>query len=128
MFDGNGYLHPRRMGIATHASFYLDTPTIGVAKSYYKINESQFTMPENKKQAYTDILADGEICGRALRTMEDVKPIFISVGNYIDLDTATQVVCNFINHESHIPLPTRLADMETHKRRRELKDSGKIND
>ncbi len=128
MFDGNGYLHPRRMGIATHASFYLDTPTIGVAKSYYKINESQFTMPENKKQAYTDILADGEICGRALRTMEDVKPIFISVGNYIDLDTATQVVCNFINHESHIPLPTRLADMETHKRRRELKNSGKIND
>lgn len=128
MFDGNGYLHPRRMGIATHASFYLDTPTIGVAKSYYKINESQFTMPENKKQAYTDISADGEICGRALRTMEDVKPIFISVGNYIDLDTATQVVCNFINHESHIPLPTRLADMETHKRRRELKDSDKIND
>ncbi len=27
MFDGNGYLHPRNMGIATHASFYLNKPT-----------------------------------------------------------------------------------------------------
>lgn len=121
MFDGNGYLHPRRMGIATHASFYLNRPTIGVAKSYYKINEVEFAIPDNEKNAYTDIVADGEVCGRVLRTRKDVKPIFISVGNYIDLDTTTEVVCNFTNDESHIPLPTRLADIETHKRRKELR-------
>lgn len=34
MFDGNGYLHYRNMGIATHASFYLNKPTIGVAKLF----------------------------------------------------------------------------------------------
>lgn len=44
LFDGNGYLHYRHMGIATHASFYLDKPTIGVAKSYLKINDVDFTM------------------------------------------------------------------------------------
>ena len=38
VFDGNGYLHPRHMGIATHASFYLDKPTFGVAKSYFRID------------------------------------------------------------------------------------------
>lgn len=120
MFDGNGYLHPRHMGIATHASFYLKKPTIGVAKSYYKINDVAFHMPSNEKNAYTDIIIDGEIYGRVLRTVKDVRPIFISAGNYIDLDTTTKIVCEFINKESHIPLPTRLADIETHKMRKEL--------
>ena len=45
MFDGNGYLHPRHMGIATHASFYLNKPTIGVAKSYYKIENARYQEP-----------------------------------------------------------------------------------
>ena len=35
MFDGNGYLHPRHMGIASQASFDLGKPTIGVAKSVH---------------------------------------------------------------------------------------------
>ena len=120
MFDGNGYLHPRHMGIATHASFYLEKPTIGVAKSYYKINDVEFSVPANEKNAYTDIVIDGEIYGRALRTVKDVRPVFISAGNYIDLDTTTKIVCDFIGKEGHIPLPTRLADIETHKMRKEL--------
>ena len=36
IFDGNGYLHYRHMGIATHASFLLNKPTIGVAKVILK--------------------------------------------------------------------------------------------
>ena len=39
MFDGNGYLHPRHMGIATHASFYLNKPTIGIAKTYFRVDK-----------------------------------------------------------------------------------------
>ena len=92
MFDGNGYLHPRHMGIATHASFYLKKPTIGVAKSYYKINDVDFHMPSNEINAYTDIIIDGKTYGRVLRTIKNVKPIFISIGNYIDLDTTTRLV------------------------------------
>ena len=121
MFDGNGYLHPRHMGIATHASFFLNKPTIGVAKNYYKIKDVEYSMPSNEKFAYTDIVVDGEIYGRVLRTMEDVRPIFLSIGNYIDLDSATKLVCELTNDESHIPIPTRLADIETHKMREILK-------
>lgn len=121
MFDGNGYLHPRHMGIATHASFYLDKPTIGVAKNYYKIEDVDYTMPLNEKNAYSDIVIRGEVYGRVLRTLKNVKPIYVSIGNHIDLNTATDMVCDFINSESHIPLPTRLADIETHKMRRILK-------
>ncbi len=122
MFDGNGYLHPRHMGIATHASFYLKKPTIGVAKKYYMIGDTKLCMPDNEKNSYTDIVVEGEVYGRALRTQKDVKPVFVSVGNYIDLDTATEIVCEFINKESHIPLPTRLADIETHTMRRCLQE------
>lgn len=143
MFDGNGYLHPRRMGIATHVSFYLNRPTIGVAKTYYAFadetcmagkedkaegagkarnpGKTEFIMPDNEENAYTDIVISGEVCGRALRTVRNVKPVFVSVGNYIDLDTAAEMVCRFITHESHIPLPTRLADIETHRRREEMR-------
>ncbi len=39
MLDGNGYLHPRHMGSATHASFYLNKPTIGIAKTYFRVDK-----------------------------------------------------------------------------------------
>lgn len=115
VFDGNGYLHPRHMGIATHASFFLDRPTVGIAKTYFRVDKkTDYTEPENEVGSYTDIVIDGEVYGRALRTHKDVKPIFISVGNRISLDTACALALRFTDRESHIPLPTRLADLETH--------------
>ncbi|MGN0677987.1 MAG: endonuclease V [Ruminococcus sp.] len=117
MFDGNGYLHPRNMGIATHASFYLDTPSIGVAKTYFRVNNTDYTEPDSGAGSFTDIVIDGKIYGRALRTHDNVKPVFVSAGNYITLDTATEITLKLIDRESHIPIPTRLADLETHKAR-----------
>lgn len=122
VFDGNGYLHFSHMGIATHASFFLDKPTIGVAKSYLKINDTEFIEPDNKEGSYTDILIGGTVYGRALRTRVNVKPVFISCGNYIDLDTTTDILLRLTNSkESRIPIPTRLADIETHQLRERLK-------
>lgn len=115
IFDGNGYLHPRHMGIATHASFYLDKPTVGIAKTYFRVDQkTDYTEPENEVGCYTDIVIDGEVYGRALRTHKDVKPIFISIGNRISIDTAYALALKLTDRESHIPIPTRLADLETH--------------
>lgn len=122
MFDGNGYLHPRHMGIATHASFYLKAPTIGVAKTYYRVEKGlDYSEPNIYAGSYTDIELNGEIYGRVLRTHDNVKPIFVSVGNYISLDTAARIAMDMMDEESHIPIPTRLADLETHKERSRLK-------
>ena len=124
IFDGNGYLHPRHMGIATHASFYLEKPTIGIAKTYFRVDKkTDYTEPENEPGRYTDIMIDGEVYGRALRTHRDVKPVFVSVGNGISLDTACEIAIKLTEKESHIPLPTRLADLETHIARESLTKS-----
>lgn len=120
LFDGNGYLHPRHMGIASHASFYLHKPTVGIAKSYYKISETDYPEPLNEAGAYADIIINNEVYGRVLRTHKQVKPVFVSIGNYMDLETATKIAMEFVTKESHIPLPTRLADIETHKMRKIL--------
>jgi deoxyribonuclease V len=103
------------MGLATHAGIIIDKPSIGVAKSYYKINGVDYKMPE---KSYTDIIIGNEVYGRALRTKDDVKPIFISIGNKIDLDTATIMTIKMIDQNSRIPIPTRLADLMTHKMRK----------
>lgn len=120
MFDGNGYLHPRHMGIATHASFYLNAPSIGVAKTYFRVNDTDYTEPDSGAGSFTDIVINNEVYGRVLRTHDNVKPVFVSAGNNISLDTATKLALNLTDKESHIPVPTRLADLETHEARRLL--------
>lgn len=121
LFDGNGYLHERNMGIATHASFYLNKPTIGVAKTYYKIQNVEFVMPQRTKGSFENIAVGGTIYGRALRTRENVKPIFVSCGNWVDLETATEIVMSLVEKESRLPIPTRYADLATHRHRERLK-------
>lgn len=123
MFDGNGYLHPRNMGIATHAGILLNKPSIGVAKSYFKIENENFEMPENELFKYKDIVIHNEVYGRVLRSQENVKPIFISVGNMIDLQTATTIVESMITKDSRIPLPIKIADAETRRMRKIIKGS-----
>lgn len=118
VFDGNGYLHPRHMGLATHAGIILNKPSIGVAKTYFRIENVEYTEPENKVFAYSDIIINNEIYGRVLRTAKDVKPIFLSIGNKIDLETSTEIVKHFTDKKSHIPLPTRFADIMTHQIRK----------
>lgn len=119
-FDGNGYLHPRHMGLATHAGILIDKPTIGIAKSYYKIANTEFKMPEEKRGSYEDILVGGDVYGRVLRTKNKVRPIFISIGNKIDLDTTMKISLNLVGKNSRIPLPTRMADIMSHEIKRNL--------
>lgn len=126
IFDGNGYLHPNNMGIATHASFYLNKPCIGVAKTYFKIDEIDFAKPKNYIGATTEIVRNKEILGLAMRSRVNYKPIFISCGNYITLDNCKDIIQKLLTKNSRIPIPTRLADIETHKVRKDFLATCKI--
>ncbi|SDE08955.1 Endonuclease V [Bhargavaea beijingensis] len=119
LFDGNGILHPRRMGIASHASFILGKPAVGVAKTYFRIAETEYKEPGWEKGSYTDITVGRETLGRAVRTSAGVKPVFVSPGNGIDLDSATDLVLSLTGPESRLSIPVREADISTRRMRRE---------
>ncbi len=125
VFDGNGILHPEKMGIATHASFYLKRPCIGVAKTFFRCEANlTYIEPANDIGSSTNIInSNNEILGCALRTRQNCNPVFVSIGNYITLENAKTIVIHCVSKESRIPVPTRLADIETHKLRKEFLES-----
>jgi deoxyribonuclease V len=105
--DGQGIAHPRRFGVATHLGLLLDIPTIGCAKSRL-IGQSSY-LPE--EAGTHSLLTDkGEIIGAAVRTRKSVKPLYISIGHKIDLESAIYWVLNSC-HGFRLPEPTRLAHL-----------------
>jgi len=121
MFDGNGYLHPRHMGIATHASFHLGVPPLGVAKTYYSVDGLAYAPPAGHAGSSTLITDGVTVYGAALRTHENTKPVFVSCGNWIDLDTALAVTMSLVTPRSRVPIPLREADLATHRLRTEVR-------
>lgn len=122
-FDGNGLLHERKMGLATHAAIMLKTPSIGVSKVYYKFDNVDFVMPEDKQGSVSPIIHNGEVIAVAMRTKEGSEPLFISCGNYITLEICQTLVMKFTKpNTSKIPTPLRLAEIEV----RRLKEKAKI--
>ena len=88
MVDGHGYAHPRRFGLACHLGVWLDQATIGCGKSVL------IGVPDALEDARGNIalLRDGdETIGAAVRTRDGVKPVYISVGHRIDLESAIRV-------------------------------------
>lgn len=75
-------------------------------------------MPKNEKGNFTYIEVDGEIYGAVLRTRKDVKPIFISCGNWRDLETSIEIALHFVEKNSRLPITTRYADLATHESKR----------
>ena len=53
MVDGQGIAHPRRFGLASHLGLFLDTPTIGCAKSRLCGSHQE---PENEPGLYTGVV------------------------------------------------------------------------
>lgn len=105
-FDGHGYAHPRRFGIACHLGLLLDRPSIGCAKSLL-IGEHK--PPAQAAGSRAPLRHDGEIVGAALRTRRGVQPVFISIGHRISLDRAVEFALA-ASDGFRIPRPTRLAD------------------
>ncbi|MFE2998539.1 endonuclease V [Nocardia sp. NPDC059246] len=103
--DSQGLAHPRRFGFACHLGLLTGVPTIGVAKNAW----GEFEEPAPERGASTVITIDGDPVGRALRTRTDVKPVFVSVGHLIDLETACAQVLA-LTPEYRQPETTRRAD------------------
>jgi len=84
LVDGNGILHPRRFGLASYLGIKADVQTIGVAKKLM-LGE---VGPRTDYSA--EIIQDFEVLGKKL-WLNEKKPIYVSIGHRITLDTAVKI-------------------------------------
>lgn len=86
--DGNGMLHPRRAGIAATLGVAIDHPTIGVGKKLLCGKVDLEGLRGGEPRAIVD---RDETIGAAIRAGDASKPVFVSVGNRIDLAGAVDL-------------------------------------
>jgi len=86
--NGHGYAHPKRFGLASHVGLLLDIPSIGVAK-HLLIGEVD--LPDAARGSTEPVLDSGEIIGKAVRTVQDAKPVYVSAGHKVDLSQAVDM-------------------------------------
>jgi len=107
--DGQGYAHPRRLGLASHLGVVLDRPSIGCAKSILIGTHGKLPARAGSWTPLLDQKAGGEQIGAVLRTRTGVQPIYVSQGNRVSLESAIRLTLA-VTDGFRIPRPTRDAD------------------
>jgi deoxyribonuclease V len=105
ILDGHGYAHPRRFGLACHVGVITDVACIGCAKSRLV---GVYVCPPLEAGRWTDLTDGNEVIGAVVRSRSNVKPIFVSVGHRVDLDSAVEIVLSCCTRYK-LPETTRYA-------------------
>ncbi len=94
--DGQGIAHPRRMGLASHLGLLLDKPTIGCGKTCLI---GEYTTLQEVRGSVSPLRIEGEQIGSAVRTQSGIKPVYVSSGHRISLNTSVdwilKTACKF---------------------------------
>ncbi|KAI4312780.1 hypothetical protein MLD38_037574 [Melastoma candidum] len=113
------YINPC-FGLACHLGVLADLPSIGIGKNLHFVDgltmsgvKQLLRSKENlSKDSVSLIGSSGHTWGVALRPTQDAsKPIFVSVGCRISLDTAFRIVRSTCKYKN--PEPVRQADMRS---------------
>ena len=114
ILDAHGLAHPRGMGLASHLGLFLDVPTVGCAKSrLVGVHEE----PGEKKGSMADLVHRNRVVGKVVRTRARVSPVYVSVGNRTDLDSAVELVLA-CSPKYRLPETTRQAHNAANRLRR----------
>jgi deoxyribonuclease V len=105
LIDGQGIAHPRFMGIAAHIGLILNLPTIGCAKSRLIGKHEEPALDRGKT---APLMIGGRTTGMVLRTRAGVKPVYVSPGHKIDMETSVEIVLSACRGY-RIPEPLRQA-------------------
>jgi deoxyribonuclease V len=90
MFPGRGIAHPRGLGLASHMGVLLDLPTIACSKTPLW---RDYPEPSSEKGSHLLIKGEGaQMAGAVVRTRENRKPIFVTQGHKISIQTAVKIV------------------------------------
>lgn len=120
LIDGHGRAHPRLFGIACHIGVLLDKPTIGCAKSILVGGGAEPGLSAGAAEA---LVFKDQIVGTVLRTRDRVRPIYVTQGHRLSLESATQFVKQCLDG-FRIPKPTREADRYVRELRRDFGGEG----
>ncbi len=115
IFDGQGLAHPRRFGLASHMGYLLDIPSIGCAKS---ILVGEHGPLGARAGDFAWLMDKDERIGAALRTRDNVRPIYVSPGHRVGFRPALRLALSAITR-FRVPEPTRMADMMVARLKRE---------
>ena len=109
LVDGNGILHPRKLGLASQLGILLNIPTIGITKNLMCGN-----VREGK------VYVDKEVRGFESKTREYARHIYVSPGHKISLGKSLDIVKSCLKHPHKLPEPLYLAHRYVNGVRREL--------
>ncbi|MEM3536644.1 MAG: endonuclease V [Candidatus Bathyarchaeia archaeon] len=115
LVDGHGFAHPYGCGFASHLGLVINKPTIGVAKSklFGEVEESSI-------ERDVSLLKHGSrVVGAAVVTKAGCKPVYVSVGHMISLETAIKIVRQ-CTRTSRIPEPILKAHEAATKEKRKI--------
>lgn len=107
--DGQGYAHPRRFGLACHLGVLTNRVAIGCAKSILIGRHGALKEEAGSWSALVDEPGGGERIGAAVRTRRGVRPVYVSQGHRISLESAIRLTLE-VSDGFRIPRPTRDAD------------------
>ncbi len=105
VLDGQGITHPRRMGIACHFGLLANCTAIGCAKNMLFGNYSELSP---NKFSNSSIYINNDVVGYAIRTKDNVKPVFISPGHKVSVEDSLNIMTQCVA-KHRIPEPTRMA-------------------
>jgi len=118
--DGNGVLHPRGFGLASHLGVLSGIPTIGVGKTLFFVDG--LDLKKIKAQFKTDCLTggtylplvgtSGKVWGAAFKSTDtSTNPVFVSIGHKISLESAIELTKR--SSKFRIPEAVRQADLRS---------------
>jgi len=117
-FDGHGFAHPRRFGLACHMGVLLDKPSIGVAKE--PLGGISVTIPPDRRGETTPLKDKEEVIGNAVRTVKGQKPVYVSPGHKTDFAQAVRLTLASLG-KSRIPAPLQEAHLLSREIRMQLR-------
>lgn len=112
--DGHGIAHPRELGLASFVGVKLNVPTIGIAKK--NLCSEIPAMPSEECDALP-MYMHGKMVGHVVKSTKGSKPIYVSPGHLISVDSAVKVVKMMLKGHK-LPEPSRLAHQLTREARK----------
>jgi deoxyribonuclease V len=113
MCDGQGFAHPRRVGLACHLGLWLNIPCFGCAKTRLIGEHDE---PGTDAGDYALLKHERQTIGHVLRTKVNTKPVYVSPGHLIDQKSATRWTLASCRGY-RIPEPTRQAHLHVNQMR-----------